>query len=213
MSYEFFKNIVTNRRSIRRFKDEPVPKEIIEEIIDCARWAPSDTNQQPWKFISISNKNIIQKIEEATKKGMEKLKKRAEKLGKEDVIKKIEVFSRYALVFKNAPHMLICLAEPYKSKFTEEIFDPIGYSKGIWRDEGIKSTSLAVQNILLAAHALGYGACPMSAPIILAEEEIRKVLNVEDKYIIALIIALGKPEGSTSAPPRKELSEILEYIE
>lgn len=213
MDYNKFKDIIIGRRSFRKFKDEPVPIEVLEELIDCARWAPSDTNSQPWRFIATSNKKIIKRIEKATLKGMDELKAQAEIMGKPEIGRKVNAFGRYALVFRNAPTIILCLAESYQSKFTQEIFDPIDFDKIYWRDEGLKSASLACQNILLAAHTMGYGTCPMSAPMILAENEIKKELFIEDKYIVMLLIAIGKPEGSIVAPLRKSVSDILEIIE
>lgn len=214
MNYNEFKNIILERRSIRKFKDEPVSKEVLEELIDCARWAPSDTNSQPWRFIATSNKEIIKKIEQVTLKGMDEVKAIAEAIGKSEIGRKVDVFGRYALVFRNAPTVILCLAESYQSKFTQEIFDPIDFNKTQWREEGLKSASLACQNILLAAHAMGYGTCPMSAPMILAEDELKRELGIEDKYTVALLIAIGRPEGTApAAPARKSVSEILEIIE
>lgn len=213
MSYEILKDIILNRRSIRKFKDEPVPKEKIQELIECARWAPSDTNMQPWKFIIISNKDIIKKIEEATVSGMTELQAKAEEIGRPDVKRKMEIFSKYALVFKNAPTVIICLSEPYSSKFTDDIFTPINHGMDMWKEEGIKSTCLAAQNIMLAAHSLGYGTCAMSGPMILAEQKLKEALNIEEKYTIALVIALGVPEGTVNAPLRKGIEQIFEYID
>jgi nitroreductase len=213
MNYQSLKEVILGRRSVRKFKDQPVPREIINELIDCARWAPSDTNQQPWKFIAITKRDIIKKIEETTIEGMEELKKKALDMKKPEIARKIDVFGRYALVFKNAPSLILCLSQPYSSKFTREIFDPINHAQEMWRDEGIKSASLASQNILLAAHALGYGTCAMSAPMILAEKKLKALLSIEEKYNITLMIALGVTEEHGGPTPRKELSEIIEYIE
>lgn len=213
MVYNEFKSIILGRRSIRKFKDEPVPIEVLEELIDCARWAPSDTNSQPWKFIATSNKEKIKTIEKITVEGIKVLQGEAIQIGQLEVVRKLDVFGRYALVFKNAPTIILCLSEDYKSKFTEDIFKPIGFGKEHWREEGIKSASLACQNILLAAHAMGYGTCPMSAPMILAENEIKKELDIEDKYTAILLIAIGKPEGLSATPPRRKASEILKIIE
>ena len=47
--------LIKQRRSIRRFLDKPIDREVIEEIIQAGRYAPSDRNRQPWRFIIISN--------------------------------------------------------------------------------------------------------------------------------------------------------------
>lgn len=53
---------IKGRRSIRRYKPDAVPKELVEKILDAARWAPSGGNLQPWKFIVISDRNIVELI-------------------------------------------------------------------------------------------------------------------------------------------------------
>ena len=58
---------IKNRRSIRRYLDEPVKKEVIEEIIQAGRYAPSATNKQPWRFIVITKKDLIKSIADAVR--------------------------------------------------------------------------------------------------------------------------------------------------
>lgn len=60
-----FENII-NRRSVRKYGDTPVPDEIIEKMITAASYAPSGKNSQPWHFIVIKNKDIIQQLAKLT---------------------------------------------------------------------------------------------------------------------------------------------------
>ena len=53
---------ILSRRSIRSFKDEPVPDEALERILEAARWAPSAVNRQPWHFIVIRNRETLRRI-------------------------------------------------------------------------------------------------------------------------------------------------------
>lgn len=207
------REIILNRRSVREFEQKPVLKEHIEEIINCGIWAPSDTNSQPWKFVVVSNKDVIAKMEKATIKGMERLKQKALEINREDIIRKVDIFGKYALVFKNAPTVIVCLSKPYNSKFTQNVFNPIGNYTEMWKEEGIKSTCLAAQNIMLSAYALGYGTCTISGPMVLAEKEVNECLNVPDDYFISLLIAIGTPKGTIPKSTRKELCEVLEYID
>ena len=76
MDYDSFLELVKNRRSIRRFKSNPVPDEYIDKIIEAARWAPSGYNSQPWEFVVIKDKklkddvfNIVARRREASGSG------------------------------------------------------------------------------------------------------------------------------------------------
>ncbi len=62
MDYDIFFELVKKRRSIRRFKPDPIPDEYIDKIIEAARWAPSGANSQPWEFIVIKDKETKEKI-------------------------------------------------------------------------------------------------------------------------------------------------------
>lgn len=55
---------IKTRRSIRKFKSKEVPDELVKEILECARWAPSAQNSQCWEFIVVKNKETIKKLAE-----------------------------------------------------------------------------------------------------------------------------------------------------
>ncbi len=58
MNYESLLELVKKRRSIRKFKPEPIPDEYVGKIIEAARWAPSGANSQPWEFIVIKKQEL-----------------------------------------------------------------------------------------------------------------------------------------------------------
>ena len=62
MDYLDFLELIKNRRSIRRFKSDPIPDEYIEKIIEAARWAPSGFNSQPWEFLVVKDKRLKDRI-------------------------------------------------------------------------------------------------------------------------------------------------------
>ncbi len=62
VDYESLLELVKKRRSIRRFRPEPIPDEYVDKIIEVARWAPSGANSQPWEFIVIKKEELKHKI-------------------------------------------------------------------------------------------------------------------------------------------------------
>ena len=62
MDYDTLLKLVKKRRSIRRFKPDPIPNEYIEKIIEVARWAPSGFNMQPWEFVVVKKPELRKKI-------------------------------------------------------------------------------------------------------------------------------------------------------
>ncbi|MFS0722926.1 nitroreductase family protein [Paenibacillus sp. 1P07SE] len=214
-TYAQLKHIIHDRRSVRSFTERPVDKELIRELIDCARYAPSDTNSQTWEFIAVTRPETIRTIEEMT---WEQLRGRAAAAEGDGLVREarllLKSFGPYATAFSNAPVLIICLATPYTSKFREKIFDPIQLApEEVWREEGIKSSCLASQNLMLAAHALGLATCPMTGPVLLAEEQLKAYLDIEASRQINMVIALGYPEVTPGKLPRKEIDEILRFVD
>ena len=215
MNYDEFKNILLERRSIRNFTEQAVAVEDIREIIDCARYAPSDTNSQTWKFIAITNKNKIKEIEQITWAQLHMRAEAAEKQGlSREARLLVKSFGPYATAFSNAPVLIICLATPYASKFRTKIFDPIQLvPQSVWDEEGLKSSCLASQNLMLAAHAKGLASCPMTGPVLLAQEQLRAYLQIPEEYQINMVISLGHPAEKPGRLARKEIDEILQFID
>jgi nitroreductase len=58
--------LIKNRRSIRQFKPDPIPRGMLEQLLEAMRWAPSAANQQPWFFYAVNNREKIQELAAAT---------------------------------------------------------------------------------------------------------------------------------------------------
>ena len=214
MDYDPFKEIIHGRRSVRKFTEQDVPIEEIEEIMDCARYAPSDTNSQTWEFIVIKNKDKIKEVEKMTWDALHEKADEAERKGLEKEGKLLtRSFGPYATAFSDAPVLIICLATPYQSKFREKIFEPIQLvPKSVWEEEGIKSSCLAIQNLMLAAYARGLATCPMTGPVLLAQDKLRDYLQIDQEKKINMVIALGYSKEQPKKLPRKEVKEIVQFV-
>ena len=64
MDYDQLLELAKNRRTVRRFRPDPVPDEYVDKIIEVARWAPSGLNQQPWEFVVVKKPELRQQIAE-----------------------------------------------------------------------------------------------------------------------------------------------------
>jgi len=214
MEFSDVKELIQSRRSIRKYQDKEVNREDIIDIIDCARYAPSDTNSQTWEFIVLTSKEKIKKIEEMTWDALHEKEKEARENNMEKEARLLtRSFGPYATAFSDAPVLIICLATPYQSKFKAKIFDPIKLvDENVWAEEGMKSSCLAAQNLMLAAHAKGLGTCPMTGPVLLAQDKIRNFLNISSEKQINMVIALGYPDEQPKKIQRKEIEEITTFL-
>lgn len=214
LTFDILKELVQERRSIRKYTDMSVSKKDIIDIIDCARYAPSDTNSQMWEFIVICDKKKIEDIANITKEALMTIANNTEKKGLvNEANMLVRSFSHYATAFYNAPVLIISLVIPYTSKFKEKMFDPIGIiTNDDWEKEGIKSNAMACQNIMLAAHSKGLATCPFTGPILLANDLLREYLDIDSSKQLNMLISLGYPAESPKAPTRKTIEEVLTFL-
>ncbi len=140
--------LIKSRRTIRKFKQKDVPVDLLRELVDCARLAPSAANSQALEYIIIKNSDIIKQVYKNTNWA-----------GARDIP------PVYIAVLINAQRV---------SKW------------GVIRDVGA-----AVENILLAGYANNLGACWIAAADM---DKIKKVLNLDEKYTVDSLIAIGYPD-------------------
>jgi nitroreductase len=216
-TFSILQHTIRTRRSIRRWLDEGVPRTDLAHMVDCARLAPSDTNAQPWHFTIVTDRTLIRQLADATRQRSAELGKGLEAAGRPEIARKLKVFDKYAAHFGSAPALVIVSGAPYDSRFMREIFaemlTPVELAQ-MAQEESIKSTALASMNLLLAAHALGYGAVPMTGPVLMIPQQLKIMLGLLPQFEPHLLIAIGRPAvGQTPEVPRKGLSEVSTWIE
>lgn len=209
MNKETFKNLYKKRRTVRKFLNDEVPDDDIKYMIDAARLAPSGMNSQAWKFLAIKNKSILNKMAEEVDNN---IKSFYPEINNEKDVKRIESFKFYYLFFKDAPLVVAALGEKtntFFSKITHKYNLDSHYGELV--DPDILSLGGAIENMILAAAVLGYGSAWMTGPV-RYQKQLEKILNVEDKYHLASLIAIGKPVKEKAGPPKKSLDDVLEII-
>jgi nitroreductase len=202
---------IQGRKSIRRFKQDPVPDVDLKKILDAGRLAPSASNAQPWSFIVIKDKALLRKMADAVREMVDRMTQYA---GSEQEAQRLAAYkSNYYVFFENAPVVIAVLMEPYMSS---GLLVRMGYNEKeamrLRPDPGLQSVSAAIQNMLLAAHALGYGSCWMTGPLV-AQEAFERLLGYGKDRFIAALLPMGMPDEDPPARNRKPLSEIVKMIE
>jgi F420 biosynthesis protein FbiB-like protein len=184
-------DIIRERRSVRKYLDRPVPQEAIEDILEAAGWAPSAHNAQPWRFIVLTDDSVKRELAEAMAESW------ADDMTKDGL--KIEDEKRLARVerFATTPVLILaCLTLDGMRTFSDE------KRQKSERDLAMQSLGAALQNMLLAAHTKGFGACWFSAPCF-CKETVRKVLKIPDQIEPEALIAMGYSDEKPPLPPRK----------
>jgi nitroreductase len=120
----------------------------------------------------------------------------------------------YYTFFEHAPVVIAVLMEAYDAG-TDRLLARMGYSaediKRLRPLPGLQSVSAAIQNMLLMVHALGYGSCWMTGPLV-AQEALEKLLGFgKEKFVVALL-PIGVPAENPPARSRKPLEEMMKTI-
>jgi nitroreductase len=194
-------NLMKTRRSIRRFKPHSVPKEYLDMIQEAARWAPSAGDRQPWRFVIVKDVNSIEKIGELYQD------MRADDINGVDVnsnyYKAIDKRVRtnfYKSIFATAPLLIVVCTDAEQS-----------FRSRTWAMD----CSIATQNMLLMAHALGLGSViidfqrPEHETLL---KKVRELLEVPDGVKLMFMLPVGYPDEEPAPPRRMELSQIV-YLE
>lgn len=179
------------RRSIRKYKPDAVAKEVLQEIIDLAKWAPSDMNTQPWQVTVVTGK-ARDGLAKIIRKGIEPLKPLLEERFPPKIGQLTEQF------FQNmgdAPVILIVTGDRRNSDVEQRVV--------------IESCSAFIQNLLLICHAQGLATCWVGSSLHF-EREYLKYLGKTDRVLIATI-TLGLPVGTCPIPPRREVG--IDWLE
>jgi nitroreductase len=189
---------IHRRRAVRQYSPAPVKKEDIHTILDAANWAPSGMNRQPWEFVVVTGKKIGE-IGASYRKVSEEYTKNWNLSPMRGSLTR-EEFIQFAGTYGGAPVVIVVLTN------TNESSD--------LRKANLESASASMENLLLAATALGLGTCWMTGPL-RDEKVLRNLLAIpEDKEIVA-ITPLGYPQGIPKDQPRldPELKRKVRWVE
>ena len=210
---------INDRSSIRCFTDQPVGRETIEQLLDCARKAPSASNQQPWNFVVVSghsrdtlagallaaqknrgkhydpsrSKSLPNAYVERSRKLIKSLRSHLEAIN----LQAVPFLEEGSCSFYGAPVLILVTMD--KAHIPSQLID-IGF---------------AVQNLCLAAHAQGLGTC-IIALILMFGDVIREQLSLPGEADAVVGIALGYPDRGSAInrfrAPKEELSSVTRWL-
>jgi len=216
---------IRGRRSVRKYKvDAPIPREDIEAIIEAGCWAPSSTNIQPWRFIVVEDRETIASIAKAVYDKFQAVSKEALRKGEKRLAAFCRFLRSYGSFFTDAPLVIVACTKSYENPVLKmpmatviEKANELEHMDVDMRplviDTVQKSVAMAVQNMLLRAHSLGYGTCVMDSPIAI-EGTLRRILNIEDDLELVMVIPMGVPESTeVEAPERLPVEDVVRFYE
>ncbi len=183
---------IKRRRSCRAFSKEAVPQEVLEKILEAAVWAPSPMNAQPWEFIVVSNEEVKEKIAAEAERCREWA---LEESG-------WKWLKGYGMEFlKSVPVMIAVVGDPRKSGVdTLQKEGGVGYQN---------ACAAAIQNMLLASHALGFGSLWFT---FFDKQPLREILGIDAGKTPVALVCVGKPDAEPAPAGRKGVEEKTRYV-
>lgn len=176
-------DLIRSRRSIRRYQDKPVPTDMIKQLLAAAAWAPSAHNRQPWRFAVIERRSTKEQL--ATAMGRQ-LRRDLEADGVAPAAIEQDVARSYRRISTAPLLLLVCMSMADMDIYPDEARR---------QNEtliAVQSVAMAGQNLLLAAHAAGLGACWLCGPLF-CPEVVRRVLALPDDWQPQGLITAGYP--------------------
>lgn len=172
---------IRERRSVKALRPDPVPRELVEQLLEAATWAPNHHLTQPWRFVVLTG---------TAREALGEVLARDASLSPA----KREVIRQKPL---RAPVLVAVAIEPDPQR------PPL--------DE-IAAGAAAVQNLLLAAHALGLGAIWRSGRAI-DDPAVKAFLGLSERAILLGFVYLGYPALVPSPPPRRPVAELTVWFD
>ena len=182
------KEAIYGRRSIRKYKDTPLKKEEIADILSAGLMAPSGVDLQPWYFVVVQSEEAMKDVKAIMKDSaaamMPALKERFSK--HPHVVKETENF---LTTLGGAPMCILVFVNKPDHKKKESTI--------------IQSVAAAIQNMLLVAHSKGIGSCWMTAPLETGSDQKFKERFAPDKGDMVALVTLGYPDEERKMTRRK----------
>lgn len=173
---------IYTRRSIRKFKDKPVDKALIGQIIDAGRMAPSAMNGQPWHFSVLTDKDRIKQLSKDIAVVAQKYF---------NLLHGVNVLKSADIIFYGAP-VVIFVSAPDNSEWA-----------------GI-DTGTCIQNMMLAARSIGLDTCTVGLARYVEQSNLLPTLKVPKGYRIQLAISVGY--GAEKGKRKRRKKNNVDYI-
>jgi len=186
--YEELEALCRRRRSVRRFRDEPVPEELIGKLLNLARTSPYASGKKSWTIQVVREEATREAMAGAVRTRIGEILPRV----REDFREGFAQYSRNFTLFSAAPVLLVPVfrVSPALSLMLPE---PDAALSAWERDAFTKSIACVAMLVLLAAESLGLGTCFMTGPLI-AHDDLRRLLGIPEGREIGAVIPVGFPD-------------------
>jgi 5,6-dimethylbenzimidazole synthase len=209
ITFEDFLSLVRTRRSIRNFKPDPVPDEVVQQILEAARWAMSGGNAQPWEFVVVKDPLTRKKIGNLYEQNWKAIY--AIETSRADDLKHqgFTTLPTGTPGFANAPVLIAVCGDPRTYMATVLIAYLLDGEMGP-KATYLKNMANATFMLHLATAASGLASQWVSCDRSL-EPKLKALLGVPTELEVHTLVPIGYPAYKRPAPFRRKLKEIVHY--
>jgi F420 biosynthesis protein FbiB-like protein len=192
-------HLIKTRRAIRRYQDKPVPKDLLDHMLETAMWAASAHNRQPWRFAVLTE--FASKAKLANAMG-DKL--RADRTADGDNAEAIDrdVARSFARITGAPVVVVVCLSMADMDSY------PDPHRSWAEKTMAVQSVAMAAQNLWLLAHETGLGACWLCAPLFV-QRLVRDTLGLPADYEPQGLLTMGYPAEEKTKERRPWQENVL----
>jgi coenzyme F420-0:L-glutamate ligase / coenzyme F420-1:gamma-L-glutamate ligase len=194
-----FQALIRGRRSVRRYQPEPIRDDVLQRVLEAATWAPSAHNRQPWRFVVLTQ---APRREALARRMGDLLRAARMRDGDDEADIEGDVARSYNRIAGAAAAIVVFMTMEDMDAYPD---------RGRARAEelmAVQGAAMATQNLLVAAHAEGLGACWMCAPLF-CQEEVGAALGVPSHWQAQALITLGHPASKGKPATRRSLAEVM----
>lgn len=194
--------VIRSQRAMRRLKPDPVPEELIKKVIWAATRAPSGGNRQGWRFLVVTEPEKKKALQKLYSDGWERYVKAG--YGQTPANMAVEEVEAQARTLRSAQYLADHLDEVPAIILVCSLSVDASVNQGVAAGASIYP---AVQNLMLAARALGLGTA-LTTIHRWNEEGVRELLGIPGTVDTAALIPLGWPRGRFGEGPRKPVEDV-----
>jgi nitroreductase len=202
--------MMSTLRAVRRLRPDPIPEDVLNRVLQAAAWAPTGGNMQPWRVIVVTSQERKTALADIYRPAWYRYAKgydaRIEQLpdGEAEKARRNRMAGDYlADHLEEAPSILMFVADPKLMAITDAKLDRISMVGG-------GSVYTAVQNAMLAARTEGLG-CVLTTLHCLAEDEVKKALEIPNDWATLAMVPLGYPVGAGHGTITRQSLETLAF--
>jgi len=211
MNIDEFLELARKRRSVRKFKPDPIPDGIVEKVLDAARWAQSGANAQPWEFIVVRDKNTIHQMAAILHDFHKNTVWHIEKTRIKEAMHRnfVDGQPTHEPGWKDAPVVIVLVGDPRTTQASVLVSQYLPHEGGTGA-HSLKNMANATQILQLAVAAAGLGSQWASVNYGI-ERQLKELLNIPDQLIIHTMVPIGYPAVELGPGVRRDLKEIIHY--